>query len=219
MKHSKPKIPKIVDDMMIKKIAAKDILSEELGGDEHIHFTRKDILTIPNFLTALRIFLAPFFMFAVLGGKYIIAFVIILLAALTDFFDGLIARRYNMQSSFGTLLDPIADKIFVFCAIVALLLRFGFPLWLGAIIISRDLFILMAGLLFVIMHKHSVLKPNLLGKISTFFQMTSLTIYIISSSYGYYDSWIGILLYLTAALTVVSGLVYAVKGYYILKEE
>jgi CDP-diacylglycerol--glycerol-3-phosphate 3-phosphatidyltransferase len=182
-------------------------------------FNRKDMITIPNLLTILRIFLAPFFMFAVLGGRYIIAFILLVIAALTDFFDGLIARKFNMQSEFGRMLDPIADKILVFCAVVALLLRFGFPLWLGIIIISRDLFILLAAVLFIILHKHSELKPNILGKISTFFQMTSLTVYIVASSFGYYESWIGILLYATAAMTVMSGLSYIVKGYRILKGE
>jgi cardiolipin synthase (CMP-forming) len=179
-------------------------------------FKRKDLMTIPNILTILRIFLAPFFMFAVLEGQYITAFIIITIAALTDFFDGLIARKFNMQSEFGRILDPIADKILIFCAVVALLIRFGFPMWLGIIIISRDLFILLAGVLLIILHKNAELKPNALGKLSTFFQLVSLTIYIVASAFAYYDAWIGILLYITAGVTLLSGIAYAIKGYRIL---
>jgi cardiolipin synthase (CMP-forming) len=206
---------KIVQKKTIDKSTNRIIRS--INDDAIELFSRESLVTIPNLLTALRIFLAPFFMFTVLNGKYLVAFVILAVAALTDFLDGLIARKFNMQSEFGRILDPIADKILVFCAVVALLLRFGFPFWLGAIIISRDVFILLAGLLFVILHKHAELKPNLLGKVSTFFQLTALTAYIVASILNYYAVWIGILLYATAAITVLSGLVYAIKGYAILK--
>ncbi|MGV8141715.1 MAG: CDP-diacylglycerol--glycerol-3-phosphate 3-phosphatidyltransferase [Candidatus Woesearchaeota archaeon] len=180
-------------------------------------FTRKNMMTIPNLLTASRIFIAPFFIFTILNGRYIAALILLAVASLTDFFDGLIARKFNMQSDFGRMLDPIADKVLIFCAVLALLLKFGFPLWLCIIIISRDLFILLAGLLFIILGMRSELKPNLAGKVSTFFQMVSLTAYVLGSILGYYGDWIGVLLYMTAAMTILSGLIYIIEGYKMLR--
>ncbi len=204
--------------MKNKRITGKDNYDKDEVRLDSGFFTKKNLVTIPNLLTVLRIFLAPFFMFMVLDGKFLAAFIVIFIAALTDFFDGLIARKFNMQSEFGRMFDPIADKVLVFCAVVALLVRFGFPLWLGIIIISRDVFILLAGLLFMIMRKNSELKPNMLGKISTFFQLVSLTVYIVASTLGYYESWIGILLYMTAAMTIISAIAYIIKGYKILRD-
>lgn len=182
-------------------------------------FTRKNIMTWPNLLTASRLVLAPIFMLLIMQGRFLAAFIIMLIAALTDFFDGLIARKFDMQSAFGRILDPVADKVLVFCVVIALLIRFGFPLWLGIIIISRDLMLLLAGLIFMILGKHSDLKPNFLGKLSTLFQLSSLTIYVIASALGYYAYWIGIWLYATAAITIVSGIAYIIKGYNILRDK
>jgi len=204
--------------MKTKRIAGKDNDAKDEVRLDLGFFTKENLVTIPNLLTVLRIFLAPFFMFMVLDGKFLAAFIVIFIAALTDFLDGLIARKFNMQSEFGRMFDPIADKVLVFCAVVALLVRFGFPLWLGIIIISRDVFILLAGLLFLIMRKRSELQPNMLGKISTFFQLVSLTVYIVASTLGYYESWIGIILYMTAAMTIISGIAYIIKGYEILRD-
>jgi len=180
-------------------------------------FSKENLMTIPNLLTALRIFLGPIFILILLSGRYILAFLIILIVAVTDFFYGLIEKKYGIQGDFGKILDPLADKIFIFCVVVALLLQFGLPIWFGIIIITRDVFILSAGLLFLVMNKKSDLEPNLLGLMAKFSQLTSLTIYIVASSFGYYDSWIGIILFLTAALTIISGFVYAGKGYEIMQ--
>ena len=144
------------------------------------------------------------------------SFLIILIVAVTDFLYGFIERRFGVQSDFGKILDPLADKIFIFCVVVALLLKFGLPIWFSIVIITRDVFILSAGLLFLVLNKHSDLEPNLIGLMAKFSQFTSLTIYIVASAFGYYESWIGIILFLTAALTIISGIIYATKGYEIL---
>lgn len=72
---------------------------------------RKDALTVPNFLSMLRIILIPFFVFFFLKGKYIISLVLVFISGVSDFLDGKIARRFNKISKLGKLLDPAADKL------------------------------------------------------------------------------------------------------------
>jgi CDP-diacylglycerol--glycerol-3-phosphate 3-phosphatidyltransferase len=171
---------------------------------------------IPNSLTMLRIILAPIFMILLLNNKYIGAFIVILIASITDFLDGQIARRFNMQTAFGRMLDPIADKVLIFCAIVALLIKFNFPLWVGVIILARDLIILLGGFLFWRRDKQELLVPNIFGKVSTLFQLTTIVVFIVASIKGYYALWIDILIYLTVTMTLLSGIIYIFKGYDIL---
>ena len=180
---------------------------------------KENIFNIPNLLTMLRIVLTPVFAFLLLTDKYLAALIIIVIASITDFLDGQIARRFNMQTAFGRLLDPIADKILVFCSVVALMIKFNFPLWIGLIIIGRDIVILIGGLLFLKKDKRKAIAPNVFGKISTIFQLTTITIFIVASVYSYYALWIDILLYLTVLMTIVSGISYIIKGYNVLSNK
>jgi cardiolipin synthase len=174
------------------------------------------IFNLPNSLTALRLILAPIFMVLLLNNKYVAAFIVVLIASITDFLDGQIARRFNMQTKFGRILDPIADKVLVFFAIIALLIKFHFPLWIGIIILARDIIILLGGVIFFFRKKQEFLVPNIFGKVSTIFQLTSIIIFIVASVRGYYALWIDVWLYLTVALTLLSGIIYIFQGYNIL---
>jgi len=179
--------------------------------------TLKIVFNIPNILTMLRIILAPFFMIFLLNDKYLVAFIILLIASITDFLDGMLARKLNMQTQFGRILDPIADKVLILVSMLALLIKFHFPLWIGLIIILRDFLIVCGGALIIYKKKQQYLAPSILGKTSTVFQLLSMLIYIVASLNGYYALWIDILLYLTVIITVLSGLNYVLTGYLILK--
>jgi cardiolipin synthase (CMP-forming) len=198
------------------EIMTKNSTKNSIRKNTEIKKNQEIIFNVPNFLTALRIILAPVFMILLLNNKYVAAFVVVLIASITDFFDGQIARRFNMQTKLGRILDPIADKVLVFCAIVALLIKFNFPLWIGLIILARDFIILLGGMIFFLRKKQEFLVPNIFGKVSTMFQLTSIVIFIVASVKGYYALWIDVLLYLTVALTLLSGIIYIFQGYMIL---
>lgn len=184
---------------------------------KHEKNTKKEIIfNLPNSLTALRLILAPIFMILLLNNKYVAAFVVVLIASITDFLDGQIAKRFNMQTNLGRILDPIADKILIFFAILALLIKFSFPLWIGIIILSRDIIILLGGLLFFHKKKQEFLVPNIFGKVSTLFQLTTVAVYIVASVKGYYALWIDVLMYLTVTITLISGIIYIFQGYNLL---
>jgi cardiolipin synthase len=105
------------------------------------------IWTVPNGLSALRLVGVPFFLWLALGPKADgWAVIILMVAGFTDYADGKIARRYNLQSRLGELLDPAADRLYILATLAALTARGVVPIWLSAVIVGRDL-VLSVGLL------------------------------------------------------------------------
>lgn len=123
------------------------------------------IWTVANALTASRILLLPFILAGIITQHRITALVIMLISLGTDIFDGYIARRYNQETEFGKILDPVVDKTCLAAILIALLAVHAIPLWVVLIIIARDLFIL--GGSFVIWRQRKfVFKANNLGRLA-----------------------------------------------------
>lgn len=126
----------------------------------------RQLLQIPNLLSLSRIGLAPvigYYLWLDDTTSTIICLLLLLLAAATDGLDGYMARRMNLQSRMGEILDPLADKIMAATLLVFLIMFREFPIWLAALIVSRDLALLTAGAF--LMRKSSVSLPsNLTGK-------------------------------------------------------
>lgn len=173
----------------------------------------KAVLNLANGLSIARMILAPIFMLTVFNGHYKAAFIIILVATLTDFLDGHIARIWKMQTRLGKMLDPLADKIIILFAIVTLLIKFNFPLWIGLIIITRDIILLSGTITFLYKHRKKVLIPNFLGKVTAFLQMTIIVAYIPDIMINISPIIKNILLFLVVLSTLASAVVYFIKGY------
>ncbi|TFK29614.1 hypothetical protein FA15DRAFT_609621 [Coprinopsis marcescibilis] len=99
---------------------------------------RENIYTIPNILTASRIVACPVLGWAILDGNYAVATGLLVYAGFTDLLDGYLARRYNMSSVLGTVLDPAADKMLMTTLVVTLTMQDMLPLPLAVIILGRD---------------------------------------------------------------------------------
>jgi len=138
---------------------------------------KKDkILTVPNILTFLRIFLAPVFLVMMLNRKPYESLLIFSLAGVTDLLDGFAARTLHLKSRLGSLLDPAADKLlmtlsFILVTIPGLSSPYALPLWLTATVIGRDLAISLGALLAYKLRGRKSFPPSLLGKISTVCQV------------------------------------------------
>jgi CDP-diacylglycerol--glycerol-3-phosphate 3-phosphatidyltransferase len=172
----------------------------------------KTILNLANGLSILRMLLGPVFMISVFREAYEVAFTVLLVATLTDFLDGQIARIWKMQTRLGKMLDPLADKIVIFFAIITLLIKFDFPIWVGILIIARDIIILAIGSVYIYKNKKKFLRPNLLGKITTFFQMFAIVLFVINIK-GIFDIIKNVVLILAILSTLASGIVYLIKSY------
>jgi cardiolipin synthase len=136
------------------------------------------ILTIPNILTLGRLIAVPVFLWAAFDGRFMLAFVLFVAAALTDLFDGLIARRFNQRSRLGALLDPAADKTMMVCGYLFYTLhpsvRFAIPAWLTFGILVRDFLIILFVYLLYTRVNVKRFPPSWAGKSSTVAQAVTL---------------------------------------------
>lgn len=193
-------------------------------------------MNVPNKLSILRIILVPLMVFFYLAsfipiGK-IIALIIFILAALTDMLDGYIARKYNLVTDLGKLLDPIADKLLVLGALLLLIVEGVIPSPYGVIaailIIGRDF--LVSALRQIAAAKNLVLAADKWGKIKTIILDASLPLLMLLSylsinngMYGGAVDFLRITCYVLfgigVLLTIYSGLNYMIKNAYIFKQE
>jgi len=126
------------------------------------------VWTVPNALSALRLLGVPLFLYLVLVAEEDGWAVLLLMAAgITDYLDGKIARRFNQYSKLGQVLDPAADRLYIFATLLALVARDGLPLWWALVLIGRDV-VLATTLPVLRAHGYGPLQVSYLGKAATF---------------------------------------------------
>ncbi|MET1019631.1 MAG: CDP-alcohol phosphatidyltransferase family protein [Microterricola sp.] len=125
------------------------------------------VFTVPNILSFGRLLLVPVFLVLLMQGRDAAALTVLVISSLTDFLDGYIARRFNQMSRLGQLLDPAADRLYIFAAIIGLASRELVPWWLVAVIVGRDVLLLVLGIVLA-NYGYGPLPVHLLGKVATF---------------------------------------------------
>jgi cardiolipin synthase len=169
-------------------------------------------LTLPNFITFMRMAMIPFFVLAVSERDFLLALWILIIAGLTDAFDGFLARRMNAESMIGAYLDPLADKLLITIAYIVLTIPFGqevvIPLWLTILALFRDFVImLVAGVLYIVEGLREF-PPSPLGKATTFAQVVTIAI-VLLANVTTIPWWIPeVCFYGSFALVIVSGFNY-----------
>lgn len=184
-------------------------------------------MNLPNKLTIFRVILIPFFLAALMlpmipAGKWI-AVGIFILASLTDLLDGKLARKYNMVTDFGKFMDPLADKLLVCSAMIALIGMNRIPSWVVIVIIAREFII--SGFRLVASDQGTVIAASYWGKVKTTFQMLMVILLILNLSEDI-PSLSGIIcvveqifIYISLILTVISLVDYLVKNRAVLSEQ
>lgn len=171
----------------------------------------RPLLNIPNILTLLRVALIPVLVlvaFTHVGWKYWAAVIIFAVAAITDWFDGYLARALNQTSAFGRFLDPVADKLMVAAALVVLV-QWNPGKWMvmaAIIIISREITISALREWMAELGKRASVAVSYIGKLKTTAQMVSINILLLHDPV--LDKLGFVLLYVAAALTIWSMFVY-----------
>lgn len=179
-------------------------------------------MTKANLITIFRIILVPIFLVILLTemeNKEIIAFIIFIFASITDAIDGYIARKFDQVSDLGKFLDPIADKLLISAALIALVSLGEVETWAAAVIILRELFI--SAFRFYSLVKDSSFSASRLAKNKTTFQIIAVSIFIIYKKLPFSDTLflIGtISLYIAVILSIYSGVDYVIKYSKILKD-
>ena len=198
-------------------------------------------MNLPNKLTLSRVIMVPFFVvFILLVPKFLyfkwIALAIFIIASLTDLLDGKIARKYNLVTNFGKFMDPLADKLLVCSALIAMSSLGVIPAWITIVIIAREFII--SGFRLIAAEKGVVIAASMWGKWKTTFQMVMLCVqmvvmdqyvsvngtisanvlYVLTPFYQVLMMIGSITMYIALILTVVSLIDYLLKNKDVLKD-
>lgn len=139
-------------------------------------------MNLPNSLTLLRIALVPVLAILLIQGFYFNALIVFTVTSITDALDGFLARQFNMQTDLGAYLDPIADKAMLSTCYITLAVTGNMPAWLAVLVISRDIIILLGILILFLMAVPVEIKPSLISKITTTFQIITVFCILLSLS-------------------------------------
>ncbi len=178
-------------------------------------------MNLPNKLTILRVIMIPFyviFQMGYLGGeaaKYV-ALTLFIIASLTDFLDGKIARKYNLVTNFGKFMDPLADKLLVSAALICFIELGSLPAWYVLIIISREFII--SGFRLVASDKGVVIAASYWGKFKTTSQMIMVVLLILNINHPVFRMLTQIFVWIAMILTLVSLIDYLMKNKDVLKD-
>ena len=164
---------------------------------------------LPNIITASRIALVPVLILALRDQRYDWALAIFAYAGLSDGLDGFLAKRFNLASRLGAMLDPAADKILLVSAYVMLTLLDQIPFWLTLTVVFRDLLIVGGYLVYTSLYGPVAMQPSLASKFNTLAQLALITVILgdlaLKLTLG---GVVSILVYLVFATTVASGVHY-----------
>jgi cardiolipin synthase len=172
------------------------------------------MLTLPNFLTLLRIIAVPAFLILLAGHRYGAATILFVLAGITDAVDGVIARLTDSKSDLGAALDPLADKLLLVSSFVMFTWLGVVPPWLMILVLTRDVVILGGYLAIYFMSTPMQVDPSLIGKVNTCMEM--ITILFALGTVARPDIAMAlpnlVVWYVTAATIAVSGVHYVYAG-------
>lgn len=159
----------------------------------------------------------PLFVALAVYGRLGSAIAVFLLAGMTDALDGLVARKFNQKTSLGAFLDPIADKLllvssFIVLSLNSLELTVHIPVWVTITIIGRDILLVISVLTINLTAGHRVFYPSIFGKATTAAQLLTVLVTLAANYLKVQFFFFFPLLYVTLALTIISGLHYFGRG-------
>jgi cardiolipin synthase len=142
------------------------------------------VLTLPNALSVLRLAGVPLFLWFMLGPKAdLLAFGVLVVSGISDFLDGMLARRWRQVTRIGQLLDPLADRLYTLAIVVAFVIRDVIPWWLAAVLVARD--VLLAATLPVLRrYGYGPPQVHFLGKAATFNLLIAFPLLLLATTGG-----------------------------------
>ena len=178
-------------------------------------------MNTPNKLTLMRVIMIVPFVFCMLSDlvphRFLWAFLLFVTASLTDMLDGYLARKNNLVTDFGILMDPLADKLLVCSAMICLIELDRLAAWIVIVIIAREFII--SGFRLVASDNGVVIAASYWGKFKTTFQMLMVIVLILDIQMPFFQILGTVLTYVALILTVVSLIDYIVKNKDVLKDQ
>jgi cardiolipin synthase (CMP-forming) len=169
-------------------------------------------LTVPNQITFLRLAFLPLFLGLILYDRYQWALAVLLVAGLSDGLDGLLARKLNQRTALGAYLDPIADKMLLSSSFLVLALKGKIRWWLTIMVLGRDVMMLTAAAVIILVAGYRPFPPTIYGKLTTTVQILLVLATVSTAAFPAIEvpTLHAALRYVVAALTAFSGLHYSV---------
>lgn len=179
-------------------------------------------MNTPNKLTVARMILVPFLVVFLLTGwggeaNRWICLAIFVAASVTDWFDGHLARKYNLITNFGKFMDPLADKLLVCSALICLIALDKIPAWIVIVIISREFII--SGFRLIAADNGVVIAASYWGKFKTASQMVTVILLVLNIQNTVFTVLGTVFIYISLILTVVSLIDYIAKNKEVLKDQ
>lgn len=184
-------------------------------------FDQARLINIANGLTAMRVLLVPLFVYLLISERFRPALLVFVVCGTSDLLDGLLARSLRQRTVVGFYLDPIADKLLMATSFILLAIVKVVPVWLSIMVISRDVFILVGSLLFLILLESEDIAPTKISKGNTATQIVTVIYFLATRAFpGIWDlipagtePWLtGIVVAACALSTATSGLHYLLIG-------
>jgi len=177
------------------------------------------LMSLPNYITLLRVVLIPLFIGLMVYGHYKAALAVFVLAGITDSLDGMAARLLRSRTELGAFLDPMADKLLILSAFVALVLLDELPAWFVIVVVSRDVIIALGSLVLYLNGFEMKIRPSLLGKAATVLQLSVIVLALIVLAYDRWTDMATPLHWVTAIATAGSGIQYVMRGMRLAEEQ
>ena len=166
---------------------------------------------LPNIITVGRIFSVPVMVWLIVTDNLSYAFGLFVIAGFSDALDGFLARRFHWQTELGAYLDPVADKTMLTSVYASLTFHGYMPIWLGILVVSRDLLIVGAVVLAWLLNRGMEIRPLLVGKVNTGLQILLAAAILADNGFALdLSAWIRPAIWLTGGLTALSAFLYLV---------
>lgn len=170
------------------------------------------VLNVPNTFTITRIIIIPVFITSMIYNRYDYSLYLFIIAALTDMFDGLFARLKNQKTALGTFLDPLADKFLLVTTFIILSAYDLIPKWLTITVISRDIIVITGWFILYLINDTSKVESSMLGKATIWMQSMFIAYILVHINLPFLPDLPRLFLWITAGITILSGLHYIYRG-------
>ncbi|MDB3952375.1 CDP-alcohol phosphatidyltransferase family protein [Alphaproteobacteria bacterium] len=173
---------------------------------------RQILISLPNLISLARLFAVPLMVWLIVDGEMTAAFWVFVAAGISDAVDGFIAKRFDAITTFGSYIDPLADKALLVSCFVALGIEGQIANWLVILVVFRDVVIIGGAILAVPLGRPVIMRPLFISKLNTTTQIILVALVLAEIGVGVHEAKLIVLMqYIVAATTLASGIGYAYR--------
>ena len=173
---------------------------------------RQILISLPNLISLARLFAVPLMVWLIVDGEMTAAFWVFVAAGISDAVDGFIAKRFDAITTFGSYIDPLADKALLVSCFVALGIEGQIANWLVILVVFRDVVIIGGAILALPLGRPVIMRPLFISKLNTTTQIILVALVLAEIGVGVHEAKLIVLMqYIVAATTLASGIGYAYR--------